>query len=163
MPATSIPPIVLSARDRDRLEPLARRAIAERHPVGYFLLAELRRATICAAGDLPRDAVRLDNWVSYRADWGWPVESRMLVCPDDYSNRDAQLSVLSPVGAALLGLRARTRMPYLGIEGLRHVASAESLDPPIGLMSLLYLEEGGLAAREYDDDGNDDDPGPAAA
>jgi regulator of nucleoside diphosphate kinase len=163
MSATSIPPIVLSARDRDRLEPLARRAIAEGHPVGCFLLAELRRAAICAHDDLPHDAVRLDNWVSYRVDWGWPVESRMLVCPDDYSNRDAQLSVLSPVGAALIGLRARARMPYLGIEGLRHVASAESLDPPVGLMSLLQLPAGRSGAPEYDDDSNDDDPGPAAA
>ncbi|GIK79132.1 MAG: hypothetical protein KJZ73_12130 [Pseudorhodoplanes sp.] len=156
MSPTSIPPLVLSSHDRDRLEPLARRALAEGHPVGCFLLTELRRAKICAPEELPRDAVRLDNWVSYRADWGWPVESRMLVCPDDYSNRDAQLSVLSPVGAALIGLRTRSRMPYLGIEGFRHIATAESLDPPLGIMSLLYLPAD-------DDDDEDDDPGPAAA
>lgn len=162
MTSNAMPPIAISAADRERLEPLARQAIADGHPVGCFLLSELRRATICAPADLPPNTVRLNNWVSYSADFGWPVTSRLLVCPDDYADESSHLSVLSPVGAALIGLRARSRMPYLGIEGFRHVVSAESLDPPIGLMSLLYLQEDGLAAR-YDDDGNDDDPGPAAA
>jgi regulator of nucleoside diphosphate kinase len=86
----------------------------------------------------------------------------MLVYPDDYRNADSQLSVLSPVGAALVGLRAGSRMPYFSIEGALHVATAESLDPPVGLLSLLRLPAGDdVQAKAVRSD--PDDSGPSAA
>ncbi|MGE3868620.1 MAG: GreA/GreB family elongation factor [Pseudorhodoplanes sp.] len=156
-----LPPISLAGPDRHRLETLARHAMNEGHPVGGFLLAEVQRATICGENDLPPNVVRVNNWVTFRVDWGFPSESRMLVYPEEYRNAEAQLSVLSPLGAALVGLRAGSRMPYFSIEGMLHVATAESLDPPIGLLSLLRLPAPPRDAAEAFFDS--DDPGPAAA
>ena len=105
MSPTSIPPLVLSSHDRDRLEPLARRALAEGHPVGCFLLTELRRAKICAPEELPRDAVGLYRWTHYVDDGAGQPRRVRLVLPTEADIDQGQVSVLSHVGAGLIGLR----------------------------------------------------------
>lgn len=158
----SIPPVAIPAADYSRLEQVAAQALEEQHPVAAFLMSELRRAEVC--DELPPGTVAVNRWVTYRIDRGWPPESRKLVCPEDFKNADAQLSILSPIGAALLGLRTGSRMPYLSIEGVFHVASVDSLDPPLGVLSLLQLPRKKPRPPINPYDPNDpDDPGPAAA
>lgn len=124
-------PISIPASDHSLLQGVVRQAAADHHPVADFLLGELRRAQIVPLDELPADAVVLNDWVTFRRDWGWPPESRLLVCPEQYRSARLHLSVLSPLGAALIGLRIGGRIPYSSIEGVPHVAMVESLDPPI--------------------------------
>lgn len=160
------PPIAIPAPDYSPLDRLARTAARDKHPVASFLLSELRRANIRAEAELPANTVRLNYWVTYRLDWGWPSESRMLVHPQDYRSPAAHLSVLSPLGAALLGLSGGARMPFVTLEGVLHVVTAESLEPPMGVLSLLRpsntkrAPQGEAASRDPFDS---DDPGPDAA
>jgi regulator of nucleoside diphosphate kinase len=166
MSPDTLPPLSIPARDYRKLHYVAERAVRDNHPVGPFLMAELLRANICEDDELPPDTVRLNHWVSYRMDTGWPAESRILVCPADLRNRAAQLSILSPVGAALIGLRAGSCMPYRSIEGVRHMTTAESLTPPPGVMTLFpgpaasVKRPGASAPGAFDDP---DDDGPSAA
>ncbi|HVY56898.1 MAG TPA: GreA/GreB family elongation factor [Xanthobacteraceae bacterium] len=132
----SLPPIHIPETDYMRLSTLAQEAADTGHPCADFLISELLRAEYLPEEEMPPDVVRLDRWVTYRVDWGQPSESRRLVSPDDHRNPAAHLSVLSPLGTALLGLRIGVRMPYGTRSGL-HVATAESLDPPLGVVPLF--------------------------
>ena len=44
--ADQLPPIIIARRDYARLERLADNALRERHPVGRFLMSEIRRAVV---------------------------------------------------------------------------------------------------------------------
>lgn len=159
MMTDTMPPVSIATADLRRLKQVAVRALQDRHPVGRFLFSELERASACAPDSSSR-CVHLDEWVTFRADENWPPESRMLVLPDNFRSSTVHLSVLSPLGAALLGLRAGARMPYVGIDGVRHVAVVESLDPPDGVVSLNQWRSTKSSLRIDD---NPDGPGPTAA
>lgn len=123
-----LPAVSIVEPDYARLKRLALVALDDGHPVAEPLLAELHRATICVQ---PRpDVVALNRTVTYRPDLGWKPECRLLVCPEDYRDPSAHLSVLSPLGCALLGLRVGERFPYRTIDGLFHIAIVEDVDEP---------------------------------
>jgi len=126
----SLPPVSIPEPDCRRLDDVVRQAAADRHPVAAFLACELSRANVLPADDFPDDAVALDRWVAFRPDRGWRPERRLLVCPQDYRLAELHLSVLSPLGAALIGLRVGSEIPYSSIEGVRHIACVESLGAP---------------------------------
>jgi regulator of nucleoside diphosphate kinase len=153
------PSISIASADFGRLQELALRALTARDPVGHFLFSELERATVETAATPPL-AVRLDEWVTFRADDGAPRESRVLVLPENFRSSSLHLSVLSPLGAALIGLRPGARMPYRGMDGASHVATVESLSPPDGVVSLRQRRS---TLVRIIDDNNPDDDGPTAA
>ena len=64
-----------------------------------------------------------------------PLREPILVHPEDYVSSERQLSVLSPVGTALIGIKVGDRMPYLSIEGAFHVVIAVSVNPPLKIVS----------------------------
>lgn len=153
-----LPPITISVSDHIRLRRLATQAEADAHPVAAFLNEELSRASIMADADMPPQTVRPGQWVTHCIDAGWPAESRLLVFPEDYSVPALQVSVLSPLGAALLGLKAGDRMPYRSIVGLPRVATAESLEPPLNLVPFVRRKKAAKPTRP-----RPDDSGPPAA
>ena len=161
MMTNTMPPGSMAATDLRRRKQGAAgaRTSPDRHPVGRFLFSELERASACAP-DASDRCVRLDEWVTFRADEDGPLESRMLVLPDNFRSSTVHLSVLSPLGAALLGLQAGARMPYVGIDGVPHLAVVESFDPPDGVVSLRQWRSVKSSPRTDD---NPDGPGPTAA
>jgi regulator of nucleoside diphosphate kinase len=100
------PEIVIAQSQRKGLKRLIAEAFRLRHRIAPFLSAEVRRAEICKDGALPDDAVAPGREVSYRLDWGEATPYRILVYPENYQDAERQISLLSPIGAALLGLRA---------------------------------------------------------
>lgn len=66
---------------------------------------ELDRATLVVDEALPRDIVRMGSRITYRQDGG-ARRVVTLVYPDDANPDAGRISILSPVGTALLGLRA---------------------------------------------------------
>ena len=130
----ALPPVIIPAPDYARLERLARAAWSDQHPTARFLLSEIRRARVVDDTVCRDDIVTLNRWVTYRLDLG-RYESRILVHPEDYVSSEFQLSVLSPVGTALIGIKVGDRMPYLSIEGAFHVVIAVSVDPPVKIVS----------------------------
>ncbi|MCG6206563.1 GreA/GreB family elongation factor [Rhodopseudomonas sp. HC1] len=152
------PPVSIASTDFGRLRQIAVQALFSRDPVGRFLFSELERATVIDVPAIP--VVRLDDWVTFRVDDDQPLESRILVLPGQPRRCALHLSVLSPVGAALVGLRPGDRMPYSGIDGVQHVVTVESLEPPDGVISLTQRRSA-RAARP--DDNHPNGTGPTAA
>lgn len=161
MMSEPIPPVSIASGDFSRLKKVAVEAVGNRHPIGRFLLSELERATVHEPAFAPDRCARLDDWVTFRADENEPMESRVLVLPDSFRNNTLHLSVLSPLGAALIGLRAGSRMHYVGFDGAPHIAVVENLDPPAGVISLVQRRSMRTAYRT--DNNNPDRPGPTAA
>ena len=153
-----LPTIALSASDYPRLEQLAREAALQGDMDAMFLRVEIDRAEI-----VPDDArdidsiVTIGSWVTYWSNWGAPRKTIQLVWPDDLTSDLAQISVLSGLGAALVGLRVGDQMPYF-VAGCMNVIRIESVNRPEANVVPLFRTPGLV-----DDEPFDSDPGPTAA
>jgi regulator of nucleoside diphosphate kinase len=99
------PPIVLCVSDRDALERAALGSILEAPRVAGPLLEEVDRAAVVADRDLGGDVVRLGSSVIYRDDLTGDFRRVRLVLSATEDCGPGELSVLTPEGAALVGLR----------------------------------------------------------
>jgi regulator of nucleoside diphosphate kinase len=106
-----LPQVTIATHDYNRLMSVAAMDRHERKPHRQFLMSELRRATLCHPDALPDDVVSTNANVTYRIDGGRPT-AHVLVHPQDLLWLGAELSVLTPLGIALLGLRVGDRMPF---------------------------------------------------
>lgn len=116
--AATKPEIVISANDHSRLSRLAE-GLAERLPdVAGELLAEVERARVVASDELTSDTVRMGSEVEFRAEKG---EARRvtLVWPDEADIALNRISILTPIGVALIGLRAGQSMSWVTRDGRR--------------------------------------------
>lgn len=127
-----LPPIIIARRDYARLERLADAALKGRHPVGQFLMSEISRAVVFDTHKMPEGVACLNEWVTYRVDGSRQSESKVLVWPDEVRNDQIDLSVLSPLGAAVLGLGIGHRMKFFSIEGGLHSVIVEDVVAPAG-------------------------------
>jgi regulator of nucleoside diphosphate kinase len=160
--AEHLPPIFIARRDYARLERLADNALRERHPVGRFLMSEIRRAVVFDTNKRPDGVACINEWVTYRVDGSRQSESRILVCPEELGNDQIGLSVLSPLGAAVLGMSIGHRMKFFSIEGGLHSVALEDVVAPAGAPLVFPLKARRKANRPTDSAGPDDD-GPRAA
>ena len=158
-----LPPIIIARRDHARLERLADDALRERHPVGRFLMSEIRRAVVFDTNKAPEGVACLNEWVTYRVDGSRQSESKILVCPDELRNGQMELSVLSPLGAAVLGMSAGQRIKFFSIEGGLHSVIVEGVVAPAGAPLLFPLKARRKADRACTGSRGPDDDGPQAA
>ncbi len=100
------PGITLSADDYERLSGLAHAAMSRMPQLATELAAELDRALVLADGSLPQDTVCMNGAVEFRDDTTGKVQTVTLVYPADADILQGRISVLTPVGTALIGLRA---------------------------------------------------------
>ncbi|MEY9784017.1 transcription elongation GreA/GreB family factor [Sinorhizobium fredii] len=113
------PSIVIGETDHQRLNKLAL-AAADRLPeVSDGLLIELERALVVADTSAPRNVVRMGSTVEYEADTG-DGRTVTLVFPKDADISEGRISVLTPIGTALLGLSAGQTMGWSGRDDRRH-------------------------------------------
>lgn len=103
---TRLPAIVISASDADRLRHLAE-AAAEKYPAtAEFLAREIDRAEI-VPGDRPmHGVVGMQSEVTFRDDVSGQTRTVTLVFPDAADVDSGRISILTPIGAALIGLSA---------------------------------------------------------
>jgi regulator of nucleoside diphosphate kinase len=106
-----LPQVTIATHDYNRLMSVAAMDRHRRKPHCQFLISELRRAALCHPDALPGDVVSTNAKVTYRIDGGRPT-AHVLVHPQDLLWPGAELSVLTPLGIALLGLRVGDRMPF---------------------------------------------------
>jgi len=101
---TQLPAIALSARDADRLRHLAEVA-AERYPeTAEFLAREIERAEIRPANEAMDNIVAMQSEVTFNDDIGGQSRTVTLVYPDEADVGANRISVLTPIGAALIGM-----------------------------------------------------------
>jgi regulator of nucleoside diphosphate kinase len=100
----SLPPITLTTGDFERLDRLVA-AAADRFPrAADFLGREIARASIVDSTHVLKGLVGMGTTLEYRDDTTGQVRTVTLVYPDEADLAEGKISVLSPVGAALIGL-----------------------------------------------------------
>jgi regulator of nucleoside diphosphate kinase len=115
----SVPQIVVSSADYERLTDLAN-ASRERLPeVAQELLEEMDRAKVVDAGKVPTDVVRMGSTVTFKSDDGH-VRTLKLVYPVEESLDEHRISVMTPVGAALIGLGVGQSISWTARDGKHH-------------------------------------------
>ncbi|HET7267569.1 MAG TPA: nucleoside diphosphate kinase regulator [Oleiagrimonas sp.] len=98
------PRIVVSSQDMDRLETLLESLPEGAFPGEDALRAELDRADIVEPGEVPPDVVTMNSTVRFSMVDAKEDFSLTLVYPRDVDGSAGKLSILAPVGSALLGL-----------------------------------------------------------
>lgn len=102
--ATELPDIVISADDHKRLQNIAEAAQKSAPRVAEYLQEELDRATVCTTSENCAPGVRMGSFVEFRDDESGRVRTVQLVFPADADVEADRISVLTPIGAALIGL-----------------------------------------------------------
>lgn len=99
------PAIIINEFDAERIDRLLEQPAWASSPVADALNDELDRAQMCAPESMPHDVVSMNSKVRFRDLSTGEERVRTLVFPAQMTDSSTQLSVLAPVGAALLGLR----------------------------------------------------------
>lgn len=93
---------------------------AERFPeISDGLLLELERARVVADVSVPGNVVRMGSTVEYETDTG-DARRVTLVFPRDADISEGKISILTPIGTALLGLAAGQTMNWAARDGRQH-------------------------------------------
>ena len=99
------PAIIINEFDAERIDRLLEQPAYANSPVANALNDELDRAQMCAPEAMPHDVVSMNSQVRFRDLTTGEERVRTLVVPAQMTDSSSQLSVMAPVGAALLGLR----------------------------------------------------------
>ena len=100
------PRITLSADDYERLTMLAHLARNRMPDLASQLAEEIGRAHVLTKGRLPKHIVCMNSEVEFRDDTTGKVREVVLVYPEEADISRGRVSVLTPVGTALIGLQA---------------------------------------------------------
>lgn len=100
----SRPNIVISSLDAERLDALLASLPKGTFPGRADLEAELARASIVEPTDIPSTVVTMNSTVRFRVESSAEEFTLTLVYPKDMDSSSAKISILAPVGSALLGL-----------------------------------------------------------
>jgi regulator of nucleoside diphosphate kinase len=111
--------IVVSNTEYERLTDLANASMERLPAVAQELLDELELAQIVDDKDLPKDVVRMGSTVTFKSDDGH-TRTLKLVYPADESLDEHRISVMTPVGAALIGLGMGQSISWTARDGKHH-------------------------------------------
>ena len=115
----SVPQIIVSNADYERLTDLASASLERLPDVAKELLAEMDRARVVDDAAVPANVVRMGSTVSFKSDDGHE-RTLKLVYPADESLDQHRISVMTPVGAALVGLAEGQSISWTARDGRRH-------------------------------------------
>ena len=106
------PHIVVSSHDLERLEALADSLPSSAAATSEALLNELARAEVVAPGQVPPSVVTMNSKVRFAIEATGEEFCLTLSYPQDANDDPDRISVLSPVGTALLGMSAGGRIEW---------------------------------------------------
>jgi regulator of nucleoside diphosphate kinase len=111
------PRIHLLASESDLVASLALQ-VEDRQPVvAAMLLEEIERAELHEPDGLPDDAVMLGSSVDFVDDKTHQLRKVQLVLPAQANIAEGRISILTPTGAALYGLRAGASIDWPNLDG----------------------------------------------
>lgn len=123
--------IYVTAEDRKRLQLMLERptATGDRGDV-RDLVVEIERATVVPAAEIPADVITMNSRAKLLdIDLGESLDYT-LVYPDDADFAAGKISVLAPIGAAMLGYRAGDEIEWSVPAGVRRLRVEEVLYQP---------------------------------
>ncbi|MEF0941629.1 nucleoside diphosphate kinase regulator [Rhizobium sp. BR 362] len=113
------PSIVIGDTDYRRLNNLALAAANSLPESSDGLLLELERARVVSDSSVPGRVVRMGSTVEYETDTG-AHRLVTLVFPKDADISEGKISVLTPIGTALLGLSTGQTMGWIARDNSKH-------------------------------------------
>lgn len=114
--SSSLPRLVIGADDNDRLTTMANGLSGPMAQVADQLMSELERARVVPQNKLPPHVVRMGSQVSFTTTDGFNRTYR-LVYPGEADISEGKVSVLTPIGAALIGLSEGQSIPWTSRDG----------------------------------------------
>lgn len=113
------PSITVSSRDLARLEAMLESPALRRHPAAIALSEELGRARVLAPEAMPADVVTMHSRVECEDELHGDRHALTLVYPNEADAARQHVSVLAPVGSALLGLALGQCIDWETAQGLK--------------------------------------------
>ena len=99
--------IILTQQDLNRLHALIEGVQAERNvEAAEALESELSRAQVVEPGAVPPDVITMNSRVRFVDESNGSEREATLVYPQDAAASEGRISILAPIGSALIGLRA---------------------------------------------------------
>jgi regulator of nucleoside diphosphate kinase len=121
--------IYMTQNDYDRLSSMVADRAASRQDL-QELEAELDRADIVDVAELPADVVTMHSVVRLRDIDSGELKTYRLVYPSEAGRGESSLSVLAPIGTALLGYRSGDTIEWTVPRGVKRVQVMEVLYQP---------------------------------
>ncbi|MEA1073294.1 nucleoside diphosphate kinase regulator [Sphingomonas sp. LY160] len=119
----SKPAILLSDTDYDLIASYATGLEQAQPELADMLFKEINRARICPAAKVPDTVVKLGSKIAYFDDRSGVVRNVQLVLPGKANIDEGSISILTPVGAGLIGLRAGQSINWPGLDGSPRILS----------------------------------------
>lgn len=129
---TTLPPIVMSQQDHERLSNVAQAALRTAPNIADYLLRELDRAKVTPNADARTKRVKMGSHVKFRDNETGRVRSIQLVYPAEADPQAGRISVLTPIGAALVGLSEGKTIPWVGRSGENRTLTVLKVGPDDG-------------------------------
>lgn len=113
VPRTQLPPIKIRKTDSERLAQLAEAAAETSPATAEFLAGEIERATVVPDTEPLAGIVGMESEVIFRDDATGLPKHVTLVYPKSADIGAGRVSVLTPIGAALIGLSAGQAISFV--------------------------------------------------
>jgi regulator of nucleoside diphosphate kinase len=122
------PSIIVSAADERRLTDVAITALDQAPEVAKELLLEIERAEVVPTHAVPANVVQMGSTVEFTTEEG--LSRRVtLVFPGEADITAAKISVLTPIGAALIGLSKSQSIPWMTRDGKKRRLTVLAVEP----------------------------------
>ncbi len=122
------PSIIVSAADQRRLTDVAITALGRVPEVAEELLLEIERAEVVPTHAVPVNVVQMGSTVELTTEEG-PSRRVTLVFPGEADITAAKISVLTPIGAALIGLSKGQSIPWMTRDGQKRRLTVLAVEP----------------------------------
>ena len=124
------PPLTLVESDHRMLLALGEAGLDRNPDLAEILLTELDRAKVVADGKLPEGVVRMGSRVTYETEAG-QTQTVTLVYPVDADIEKGRASVMTPIGVALIGLKAGQAITWRDRADKRHKLTVTKVEAPV--------------------------------
>jgi len=122
------PAIILTRTDHERISRLAEAHVSRNPEVCEELLSELDRARIVQDNKIGAEVVRMGSTIRFTSD---RIEERTvtLVFPGEADIAANRISILTPIGAALIGFSAGQSIDWVARDGRGRRLHVEQVGP----------------------------------
>jgi regulator of nucleoside diphosphate kinase len=127
-----LPPITMNTDDAERLLRLAEIARRRLPNAAALLTREVERANVVSRSQMLPGVVTMGSAVEYRDDATGQVRNVTLCYPHDANLAEGRISVLTPIGAALIGLSVNQSIEWETPLGERRLLTVLHVGPAAG-------------------------------
>ena len=131
-PSARPPKITINADDMAHIEALAEGAMQRNPALAERLMEELSRARVVTAAKMPSTVVAIGSSVTYRDESNGVERTVTLVYPEHADIAIGRVSVMTPIGVALLGLAEGAAFHWDTRDNQRRMLTVIRVAPDLG-------------------------------